>query len=73
MADFFNQVKIATPWPNATVASPVHIQASTSGSMVFAMQLYVDHVLKCQTNVNSIDTKHTLLCDETPIWLKVGI
>jgi phosphatidylinositol-3-phosphatase len=49
MTDFFNRVNIANPFPNAAVASPVHIQASTSNdSTVSAMQVYVDNTLKYQ-------------------------
>lgn len=59
MADFFNQVNIATPFPNATVASPVQIQATaTNQSPIIAMQIYVDNVLKFQlNNINSVNTK----------------
>lgn len=57
MSDFFNTVNIATPFPNAAVASPVRIQATTSNSSpVYAMQLYVDNALKYQVGANSIDT-----------------
>lgn len=57
MSDFFNSVNIITPPPNASVASPVHIQASTiNSSPVTAIQVYVDDVLKYQTQASSIDT-----------------
>ena len=57
MSDFFNTVNIATPFPNAAVASPVRIQATASNtSPVYAMQLYVDNALKYQVGANSIDT-----------------
>lgn len=57
MSDFFNTVNISTPFENAAVASPVHIQATTSNSSpVYAMQLYVDNALKYQVGGNSIDT-----------------
>jgi hypothetical protein len=57
MSDFFNSVNISTPFAGAAVASPVHIQATTSNnSPVYAMQLYVDNVLKYQVAGNSIDT-----------------
>jgi hypothetical protein len=57
MSDFFNSVNIVTPFANAAVASPVHIQAATSNnSPVYAMQLYVDNALKYQVAGNSIDT-----------------
>lgn len=59
MSDFFNQVKIATPFPGATVSSPVHISASTSNQLpVIAMQVYVDDALKYQVNnIGSVNTK----------------
>ena len=61
MSDFFNTVNIATPFPNAAVASPVRIQATTSNSSpVYAMQLYVDNALKYQVGGNSIDTTLTI-------------
>lgn len=57
MADFFNQVNIATPFQNAKVASPVHIQATTSNSArVHSVQIYVDDVLKYHVKGNSVDT-----------------
>jgi Bacterial Ig domain len=56
MSDFFNTADIATPFPNATVASPVHIQATTSNSsLVTAVQVYVDNVLKYQVKGNSVN------------------
>ncbi len=56
MSDFFNTVSIATPFPNAVVASPVHIQATTSNSSpVIAVQVYVDNVLKYQTSSSSVN------------------
>jgi hypothetical protein len=56
MADFFNTVSIATPFPNSTVASPVHIQATTSDSAkVIAMQIYVDNTLKYQVAASSLN------------------
>lgn len=59
MSDFFNQVNIATPLPNANVASPVHIQATAlNQSPIKAMQIYVDSALKFQlNNGSSVDTK----------------
>jgi acid phosphatase len=58
MADFFNRVDIATPFANSNVASPVHIQATTSNAApVTAMQIYVDNLLKYQASGNSVDTK----------------
>ena len=58
MADFFNEVTISTPFANATVASPVHVAASSSNqSQVVAMQVYVDNVLKYQTGSTSVDTR----------------
>lgn len=57
MSDFFNQVNIATPFANATVASPVKIKATTSNSStVHTMQIYVDNVLKYHANGDSVDT-----------------
>jgi phosphatidylinositol-3-phosphatase len=57
MADFFNQVNIATPFANATVASPVKIQATTSNSSaISAMQIYVDDALKYQISSTSVNT-----------------
>jgi hypothetical protein len=65
MSDFFNTVNIATPFANAAVASPVRIQATTSNrSPVYAMQLYVDNVLKYQVAGNSIDTALPLLAGQ---------
>lgn len=58
MSDFFNTVNIAAPFANATVASPVHIQASASNSFpVSAMQIYVDNALKYQTAGSSVNTQ----------------
>jgi hypothetical protein len=57
MSDFFNTVNISTPFPNAAVASPVHIQATTSNSSpVTTMQIYVDNVLKYHVAGNSVNT-----------------
>jgi phosphatidylinositol-3-phosphatase len=57
MSDFFNKVKISTPPDGAQVASPVHIQATTSNSSpVYAMQVYVDDVLKYRTSGSKLDT-----------------
>jgi hypothetical protein len=57
MRDFFNTVNIATPFPNAAVASPVHIQATTSNSSpVTAMQIYVDGTLKYQVSGSAVNT-----------------
>ena len=57
MSDFFNLVNIATPFPNAAVASPVHITASVSNSSpVQKMQIYVDNILKYQVSGNSVNT-----------------
>ncbi len=56
MSDFFNKVKISNPPDGASVASPVHIQATTSNSSpVYAMQVYVDDVLKYQTSGSKLD------------------
>lgn len=56
MSDFFNTVNIATPFPDSAVASPVHIQATTSNnSPVSAMQIYVDNLLKYQVTGNSVN------------------
>ena len=56
MSDFFNGLNIATPFPNAVVASPVHIRASASNdSPVIAMQVYVDNRLKYQVAGGTIN------------------
>jgi hypothetical protein len=56
MSDFFNTVNISTPFPNAAVASPVHIQATTSNSSpVTTMQVYVDNALKYQVPGSSVN------------------
>jgi hypothetical protein len=58
MSDFFVDVKIDTPFPNAKVASPVQIKATTSnGPTVTAMQIYVDGALKYQVKSNSVNTR----------------
>lgn len=59
MVDFFNRVNIATPFPNAVVASPVQIAATTvNQSSIAAMQIYVDSALKYHVNnSSSINTK----------------
>lgn len=58
MSDFFDDVAIATPFPNAVVASPVHIQATTSNSVpVTAVQIYVDNVLKYHVNGSSVNAQ----------------
>jgi len=57
MSDFFNTVNIVAPLPNAKVASPVHIQATTNNSSaVNAVQVYVDDVLNYQVSGSTIDT-----------------
>ncbi len=57
MADFFNTVNIATPFPNAVVASPVPIQAATNNrSPVTAVQIYVDNALQYQVRGNAVNT-----------------
>ncbi|MBO0910280.1 MAG: hypothetical protein J2P13_00695 [Acidobacteria bacterium] len=56
MTDFFNTVSISTPFPNATVTSPLHIQATTSdASPVIAMQVYVDDALKYQASQSALN------------------
>jgi len=58
MSDFFNMVNISTPFANAAVASPVHIVAGISNSSpVYAMQVYVDNLLKYQVSGNSVNTR----------------
>ncbi|HZR64581.1 MAG TPA: alkaline phosphatase family protein [Terriglobales bacterium] len=58
MSDFFNAINIATPFPNSQVASPVHIQATTSNSSpVSAVQVYVDNALKYHVKGNSLDVR----------------
>lgn len=56
MDDFFNTVNIKMPFDDAVVASPVHIQATTTNdSPVLTMQIYVDGVLKYQTKAATVD------------------
>jgi len=56
MADFFNTVNIQTPSENATVSSPIHIVATTSNAApVTATQVYIDGVLKYQSNGSTVD------------------
>ena len=55
MSDFFNTVNVQTPFSGATVSSPVEIKASTSGTPVFAMQVYVDNQLVYQKSASQID------------------
>jgi hypothetical protein len=62
MTDFFNRVQIISPpaW-DATVSSPVQVQAQTiNQSTVYAMQLYVDNILRSQNNGATVDTTLTL-------------
>lgn len=55
MSDFFNTVSISTPFPNAVVASPVQINATTSdSSTVTTMQIY--DALVYQVSGNSVNT-----------------
>jgi phosphoesterase family protein/Big-like domain-containing protein len=57
MADVFNTVKVIQPLDHGQVASPVHIQATTSNSSpVTAVQIYVDNVLRYQVKSNQVDT-----------------
>lgn len=57
MSDLFNDVQIVTPFANAAVASPVHIQASTANLVPVAeVQVYVDNGLKYQVRGSSVDT-----------------
>ncbi|HEX6805970.1 MAG TPA: alkaline phosphatase family protein [Terriglobales bacterium] len=57
MRDFFNLVNITTPFPNAAVASPLHVVAGVSNSVpVTKMQVYVDGVLKYQVSGSSVNT-----------------
>jgi phosphatidylinositol-3-phosphatase len=56
MSDFFNTVQIAAPFPAATVVSPVAVKATTSGTPVYAMQVYVDDQLAYHESANQIDT-----------------
>jgi hypothetical protein len=55
MSDFFNTVTIGGPFSGATVASPVHVLASTNGTPVYAMQVYVDNLLAYQQDADQID------------------
>ncbi len=57
MLDFFNTVQVSTPFVNAAVASPVHIQAvASNNSPVYATQVYVDNRLQYQTNGGNPNT-----------------
>jgi phosphatidylinositol-3-phosphatase len=57
MTDFFNTVNVTNPPPNAVVASPVEIQATTSNSSpVYAVQVYVDSVLEYKADGNQVNT-----------------
>ncbi|MBV8052519.1 MAG: hypothetical protein JOZ80_15120, partial [Acidobacteriaceae bacterium] len=57
MSDFFNQVTISNPMPNAQVASPVRIQAGTvNASPVYAIQIYVDNHLQYSSGGNQVNT-----------------
>src|SRR5204863_256276 len=59
--DFFNKVKISNPPDGAVVASPVRIQATTANSSpVYAMQIYVDDVLKYHVAGSKLDTSLAL-------------
>ena len=56
VADLFNTVTIAEPFPQAIVKSPVEIKATTSNnSQVYAMQVYVDNQLVYQQAGSAID------------------
>ncbi len=56
MADFFNTVNIVSPLPNASVTSPVHIEAnSANSSPVTAIQVYVDGSLRYQAGGPKVD------------------
>jgi len=50
------QVAVSSPSDGATVASPVHVVASTTGSSVAAMHIYVDNGDAFQTQSSQIDT-----------------
>jgi acid phosphatase len=77
MTDFFNTVNVSAPLPNAQVASPVHIQATTSNSSpITAIQIYVDNALRCQVNSAQVNTnlpmsagKHYIVVQS---WDKAG-
>src|SRR5205807_2073833 len=61
MSDCFNKVKISNPPDGAVVASPVRIQATTANSSpVYAMQIYVDDVLKYHVAGSKLDTSLAL-------------
>jgi len=50
-------VTVCTPTQNAIVATPTHVQASTTDSnTVTTMQIYVDNALIYQVNAASLDT-----------------
>ena len=55
MSDFFNTVNVETPFSGAAVASPVPVKASTTGTQVYAMQVYVDNQLAYQQNAKQIN------------------
>jgi hypothetical protein len=55
MSDFFNTVQIAAPFSGAAVVSPVQVQASTAGTPVTTMQVYVDNQLAYQQSANQIN------------------
>ena len=57
MADFFDTVNIVTPKPDASVTSPLRVQATvTNSTPVYAMQLYIDDKLKYHANAASLNT-----------------
>jgi acid phosphatase len=57
MADFFNTVNLIAPLSNASVASPVHVQADTNDSSpVSTVQIYVDDSLEYQVEGSKLDT-----------------
>ncbi len=58
MSDFFDDVSIAVPFPNAAVASPVHIQATAlNAAPVFTTQIYVDNALAYQASGSTVDAQ----------------
>ena len=50
------QVALSSPGDGATVASPVHVVASTSGAPIVAMHIYVDSGDTFQTQSGQLDT-----------------
>src|SRR5256885_13642449 len=51
-----HEVSVSSPAPNAVVSSPVLVSGTAKGkSQVYTMQVYVDDVLKYQSNSSSVN------------------